>query len=245
MERWLQMTGFVASGTARRTLPAAGLMLAVTLSGCVPPLPETVASGQAAYDMFPTISVDDTVRAAVIGPNDTINISVFQEPDLSLKNAKVDSAGNLLVPLIGVTHVAGKTAPNLATEIGAKLGERYLRDPQVTVEVVDAVSQRVSVQGSVREAGVFPMTGRTTLLEAVAMAKGANDLAKLSEVVVFRRVGGERQAAVFNMTRIQRGIDPDPEVVGGDMVVVGFNNLKTGWRNVIGGAPILNVFRPF
>lgn len=228
-----------------RRYAAVMVSLVALAGGCTTPLPPTVASGQAAYDMFPTIGLEDTTAPSVIGPSDEISVTVFQEPDLSVKEVKIDPSGNLLLPLIGNVQVTGKTAPQVSAEIERLLGAKYLRDPQVTVSVSQAVSQRVSVQGSVKEGGVFPLTGRTTLLEAVAMAKGTSDTARLSEVVVFRRIKGQRQAAVFNLKNIQRGIDPDPEVQGGDMVVVGLNNLKSGFREVLGTSNLLNVFRPF
>ena len=66
------------------------------------------------------------------------------------------------------------------------LGSKYLRNPQVTVTVAASVSQKVSIQGEVREPGVYPLSGPTTLLGVISMAKGETEVASLKQVVVFR-----------------------------------------------------------
>ena len=240
------MTGLVRSpGTGGRLLAATAVGCSLMLAGCQSPLAKDVASGADAYKVIP---VADTTAARPeyrIGALDTLDITVFQEPELSLKETKVDAGGVVLMPLIGSVTAEGKTSTELADDVAVRLGQRYLQNPKVSVTVRSAVSQRVSVEGSVNEAGVFEIQGRTSLIEALAMAKGTSRTAALSQVVVFRNTKSGRIAAVFDVNKIRKGNAPDPEILGNDIVVVGFSNLKAGWRDFLGAAPVLGVFRPY
>ncbi len=110
--------------------------------------------------------------------------------------------------------------------------------------VASSVSQKVSVQGEVTEPGVYQLTGPTTLLEVMSMAKGETELATLDQVVVFRNVEGQRMGAVFDVASIRRGEAADPVIQGNDLVVVGYSAARRFWRNVLTAAPLFNVFRP-
>lgn len=177
-----------------------------------------------------------------IGPLDTLDVTVFQEPDLSAKAIEVDASGRIALPLIGSIDAKGKTASELSTELEQLFGTKYLRNPQVTVTVASSVSQKVSVQGEVAQPGVYQLTGPTTLLDVMSMAKGETEIAKLNEVVVFRNINGERMGAVFDISSIRRGEAPDPVIRGNDLVVVGYSSARRFWRDVISTAPLFNVF---
>lgn len=180
-----------------------------------------------------------------IGPLDSVSVSVFQEPELSTKAPiQVDASGDINLPLVGLVTAAGKTGTELSAEIAARLGERYLVDPQVTVAVVSSVSQKVTVQGEVTEPGVYDIKGPTTLLEALSLARGETRVAALNEVVVFRTINGKRFGGVFDVESIRSGAAADPKILGNDVIVVGTSRSKSIWRDVLGAAPILNVFRP-
>lgn len=229
----------------RRTLPRASYAALIALcltAGCTKP---NLPSGPAAYTNFPAPNEDQGLRNYRIGPLDTLNITVFQEPDLTLKEVQVDAGGNLLLPLIGSVRAAGMTSGELSGEIAQRLESRFLENPQVSVIVASSVSQKVIVEGSVNEAGVYEIKGRTTLLEALAMAKGTNRVAALSEVVVFRNIKGERMGALFDVGKIRRGEADDPEILGNDTVVVGFSYLKGAWRDFLTTAPIIGAFSNF
>ena len=135
-----------------------------------------------------------------------------------------------------------ETAAELSDEIEKRFGEKYLKNPQVTVSVATSVSQRVSVQGEVTEPGVYQVSGPTTLLEVLSMAKGETDVAKLNEVVIFRNVNGERMGAVFDVASIRRGQAADPVMQGNDLVVVGYSSARRFWQNVVRASPMLGVF---
>jgi len=177
-----------------------------------------------------------------IGPLDKLDVTVFEEPELSVKAIPVDASGLIALPLVGSVEARGKTASELSTELEKLFGEKYLKDPQVTVSVASSVSQRVSIQGEVTEPGVYQVTGPTTLLEVLSMAKGETDVAKLNEVVIFRNMNGQRMGAVFDVASIRRGQADDPAVQGNDMVVVGYSAARRFWQNVVRAAPILGIF---
>jgi polysaccharide export outer membrane protein len=120
-----------------------------------------------------------------------------------------------------------------------------MQSPQVSVLVEESASQKVTVDGAVKKAGVFDMKGRTSLMQAVAMAEGADRDAKLREVVVFRTVAGQRQAARFDLTAIRKGVAADPELQGGDVVVIPGSGVARTVRDVLQALPAFAIFRPY
>lgn len=222
-------------------------LLAASLTACASGEPRmSLPSGAEAYSVIPAAPA--TANASVadyrIGALDTVDITVFDEPDLSAKALQVDAAGQIALPLIGTIEAKGRTASELSKDIEQRLGGKYVRDPQVTVSVAASVSQKVSIEGEVTEPGVYPLTGPTTLLGAIAMAKGETEVSKLREVVVFRTIKGQRMGAVFDVSSIRRGAAADPMLEGNDMVVVGYSAAKRFWKNVVSAAPMLSIFRP-
>jgi len=194
-------------------------------------------------------TVDPAVQFATseyrIGRFDKVKITVFQVPDLSLDAVQVDAAGQVQVPLIGTVPAAGRTTAELAADVAARLGEKYLRSPQVSVIVLEAASQKVSVDGAVNTPGVFEMRGRTTLMQAVAMARGPSRDANLKKIAVFRTVSGQRMVAVFDLNAIRKGEAPDPEILGDDIIVVDSSKLKGALRDIMSVVPAFSIFRPF
>lgn len=179
-----------------------------------------------------------------IGPLDQLNVTVFQVPDLSVEKVQVDAAGQVQLPLVGTVQVSGMTTTQLGAVITEKLG-KYLQNPQVAVTVAQAASQKVTVDGAVVEAGVYEIRGRTTLMQAVAMAKGPSRTADIKRVAVFRTVNGQRMAAVFNLQEIRRGASPDPSIQGDDIIIVEGSAMKETWREITSSLPALAIFRPF
>ncbi|WP_420472437.1 polysaccharide biosynthesis/export family protein [Brevundimonas sp. FT23042] len=180
-----------------------------------------------------------------IGVGDKLNIDVFQVEDLSFEEIVVDSAGNVQFPLIGGVQAAGLTPAQMSSEIASLLSGRYLRNPQVTVTVVEAASQKITVDGAVVKPGVYVMRGSTSLLQAVAMAEGPSRVADLSKVAVFRTIDGQRSVAVFDLAAIRQGRLSDPEVLGDDIIVVDTSRLQATLRDIVSALPALSVFRPY
>lgn len=194
----------------------------------------------------------DTVQAVVatpteyrIGVGDKLSVRVFQVEDLSFDELVVDTSGNIQLPLIGAVRGAGQTAGEMSATIAARLAAQYLRDPQVTVTVKEAASQKITVDGAVTKPGVYEMRGSTSLLQAVAMAEGPTRVADLTKVAVFRSIDGRRSVALFDLSAIRQGRASDPEVLGDDVIVVDTSRLSSALREVVGALPALAAFAYF
>jgi polysaccharide biosynthesis/export protein len=174
-----------------------------------------------------------------IGPDDVLRVQVFGEPELSTDAASVTAAGRIDMPLLGEIAVEGMTAAEIAASLERRLGERYLVEPSVSVAVVRATLQRITVDGEVRKPGVFPFAGSPRLLQAVAMAEGPTDVARLKDVVVLRTSGGQRYAARFDLKAIRRGEAEDPRLMPNDTVVVGQSLGSVLYRDLIRVLPSL------
>ncbi|MAX00358.1 MAG: polysaccharide export protein [Sphingomonas sp.] len=177
-------------------------------------------------------------RLALVGPLDTIEVSIFAVPELSRK-MQVDASGRIAMPLIGTVDANGKTPAELAKDIEKALGGRYVRNPDVTVNIISSVSQVVTVDGQVTEPGLYPVTNQMTLLRAVASAKGLTEFAKEDDVVILRTVNGQKMAGLYNITAIRRGIYADPEIYADDVIVVGDSPTRSLFRDFVSLAPLL------
>lgn len=163
-----------------------------------------------------TVSTSDyRVRAG-----DVLQINVFQLQDFN-REAAVDAAGTIALPLIGAVPVAEKTVREIKSEISQRLKAKYLQNPQVLVSVKDAVGLRVAVQGAVKSPGVIPLHGDTTLTNIIAQSGGFTEISDQSHVVILRNTDQGRVAAKVDAGAILSGSAPDPQVYGGDTVVVG------------------------
>lgn len=178
-----------------------------------------------------------------IGATDLLRINVFRVPDLSFEEIRVDASGVIQMPLVGTVQAEGLTPDELSASLATRLGAQYLRNPQITVTVLEAASQKITVDGAVTQPGVYEMQGRTTLLQAVAMARGPIAGADLKSVVIFRTIEGQRQFAVFDLAAIRAGEAPDPVVLGDDVIVVDTSFLSDVIQQVVRAAPSLYLFR--
>jgi polysaccharide export outer membrane protein len=176
-----------------------------------------------------------------IGPLDRLQVTVFREPDLSVEDVPVDESGRIVLPLVGGIPAAGKSPEALAAEIETKL-QYYLRSPQVAVAVKQSAAKKITVAGAVMEPGVFPVEGRTTLLQAVSLARGPSQVAALDKVLIFREVNGQRTAARFNLGAIAKGKAADPIVLPGDTIALGSSGMKTAWRDAVLTLRSFNIF---
>lgn len=113
----------------------------------------------------------DPSRDYYIGPEDLVEISVFEDEKLN-KTVRVSSQGNISLPLIGILRVKGLTANELEKEIRDLLAEKYFQDPHVTVFIKEYRNQRISVIGAVEKPGSYDITGQRTVLDMLAMAGG-------------------------------------------------------------------------
>ena len=177
-------------------------------------------------------------RPSLIGPLDTIQVDIFNVPELS-RQMQVDASGRISMPLIGTIDARGKTAAELGEAIEAALRGRYVRNPDVTVNIQSSVSQVVTVDGQVVEPGLYPVTNQMTLLRAVASAKGLAAYAKEDDVVILRTVNGRRMAALYDIGALRRGVYDDPAIYANDVIVVGDSPARRLFRDVISTAPLV------
>lgn len=176
-----------------------------------------------------------------IGAQDLLEISVFGVDELK-HQARVNSNGLINVPLVGSVMAGGRTIPELERDLATRYAEGYLQNPQVSIFVKEYTSQRVTLEGAVKKPGIYPLTGRTTLLQAIAMAEGLDEFADLEGVVLFRHVNGERMAAAFDMAAVRRGAMPDPQIYGDDVIVIERSGSKSAFREFLRTVPALGLF---
>jgi polysaccharide biosynthesis/export protein len=178
-------------------------------------------------------------RPYLIGPFDKLLIDVFGIEELSEREVQTDASGRISFPLAGTVEAAGRTPAEVEVILEERLRSAFVRDPQVTVNLKETVSQVVTVDGQVVEPGLYPVVGRMTLMRAVATAKGASEFAKLDDVVVFRTVKGQNYAALYNLGAIRRGAYPDPDIFANDVVVVGDSKARRIFKDVLQVVPLL------
>lgn len=183
-------------------------------------------------------AVDDTYKLTAL---DTISVTVFQVADLS-RDYSIDQSGRLTMPLVGRVDAVGLSTSELGHKIAERLNEKYLRDPDVTVVLKASASRVVTVDGSVRQPGIYPATGPLSLMQVVALARGTDELANPHRVAIFRMVDGKRMAAAFDLTRIRRGEEKDPEIFPGDTVVVDGSALRRAQRELMQSLPLAPLF---
>lgn len=176
-----------------------------------------------------------------VGAQDLLDITVFGVPDLN-RSVRVNSSGQISLPLIGAVPAGGHTVPEIEQIIAELLKKSFLQNPQVTVFVKEYTSQRITLEGALKTPGIYPITGKTSLLQAVAIAGGLDPLADLKGVVLFRQIEGKRMAAVFDLRQIQAGRAADPQVFGDDVIVVEQSSSKTALRRFIESVPAIALF---
>lgn len=220
------------------------ILAGLGLAGCAgqPPIQSTanltVIDGQSALPAPERADLAADDRVALIGPLDTITVRVFGVPELG-GQMQVDTSGRIAMPLIGAVDAGGKTAAELAGDIGLALAASYVRNPDVTVNINSSVSQVVTVDGQVVDPGLYPVTNQMTLLRAVASARGLTEFAKQEDVVILRTVDGQRLAGLYNIDAIRRGLYADPEIYANDLIVVGDSPQRRLFRDFLGVAPLL------
>lgn len=177
-------------------------------------------------------------RPSLIGPLDTISVDVFNVPELS-REMQVDASGRISMPLVGTVDARGRTAAELARTIETVLSGRYVRHPDVTVNIKSSVSQVVTVDGQVVEPGLYPVTNQMTLMRAIASARGFSEYAREDDVVILRTVEGRKMAGLYNVAAIRRGTYDDPAIYANDVIVVGDSPQRRLFRDLVSVSPIL------
>lgn len=204
------------------------------------PIPYDVA-GFGPPDAPKVVPLEENYR---IAPLDVLNVRVFKMADLT-GDYEVDLTGKISMPLIGEVSAIDLTTAELDQRLTAKLGEKYLENPDISVGIKSSTRRSVTVDGSVGKSGTFAINGPTSLIQAIAAAGGISEDGNPRRVAIFRQIGGQRQAAAFDLTSIRRGESPDPPVYPGDIIVVDGSSTKAAQRQILNSLPILSIFRPF
>jgi polysaccharide export outer membrane protein len=148
-----------------------GIAIVMFLAGCasLPPLPPPAAQSPESEALAWRQQLKDSVY--IIGPADTLRITVYEHPDLS-QEVLVNPDGAFAYPLLERVQAAGLTIPELEQRMVQRLAAEYLVNPQLAITVVQSRSQQVYVLGAVRSPGTYPLRYGATLLELISQAGG-------------------------------------------------------------------------
>jgi polysaccharide export outer membrane protein len=157
----------------------------------------------------------------IIGPADELNVSIWEQPDLS-RAVPVRPDGMISLPLLNDIQAAGKTPMQLASTITEKLITSGVKDPQVTVIVTAVNSQRIFILGNVARAGAYPLVPGMTVLQAISSAGGLGQFANQKKIYILRTENGHQSRFPFNYKDVIRGIQIEQDIVlkPGDTIVV-------------------------
>jgi polysaccharide export outer membrane protein len=166
----------------------------------------------------------------VIGPEDVLTVTVFNEPSLSGR-FRVENDGQFNYPFLGRVRAGGATLSDVAATLKTKLADGYLRNPQVTVDVDQFRSQSVFVMGEVRAPGKYVLSGTVSLLEVLAQAGSTTSLAGQEIVVLHPRTRaagavslsapGDSEVLRVNMREIESGrMSTNVPIRDGDTIFV-------------------------
>ncbi|MER9651761.1 polysaccharide biosynthesis/export family protein [Mesorhizobium sp. M0199] len=166
-----------------------------------------------------------------LSPNDVLEVNVFQVDNLN-RTVQVDSGGQISLPLIGTITAAGKTVRQLEQEIETAYGAKYLQSPDVTIFVKESIGQRITVDGEINKAGIYPVSSNSSLIDAIALAGGFNTVGDAKKVFVYRNIGPNTLVANYNVEEIRGGKSRNPRIYGGDKIVVFASKSKIAMNNL-------------
>ena len=145
-----------------------------------------------------------------IGAGDLLSITVFDEPDMSLKKIRVSGAGMVSVPLLGEIKVSGLTSKQLEERLTSLLLDGYLKKPKVTVAILQY--RLFYVHGEVNKPGGYPYLDGLTVQKAVALASGFTERASEKRIMLIREANSKKKEIKVNLNS---SVNP------GDVITVG------------------------
>jgi polysaccharide biosynthesis/export protein len=154
----------------------------------------------------------------VIGPEDSLQITVWKEPTLS-GTIPVRPDGMISMVLVGDIPAAGMTPTALSTDISQRL-KKYIQDPVVTVVVLGVNSQRIFLVGEVTKVGPVVMTPGMTPLQAIVTGGGLTQFANSRRIYILRVVAGKQQKIPYNYKHALKGENAAVSLLPGDTIVV-------------------------
>lgn len=162
-------------------------------------------------------AAEKTGKEYIIAANDILEITVYDESDLST-TARVAQDGTISYPLLGNVEVEGFSVRSLEEKITKLLAEDYLVNPQVKVFVKQYAN--ISILGEVRSPGSYQMRERLTLTEAIALTGGFNANADTSAVKIIRTLEDKKETLDINFDSILDRSLPDEELKANDVIIV-------------------------
>ena len=144
---------------------------------------------------FPPVRATNARPDYILSANDIVVVKVYQEDDLDAK-VRISKDGSIVLPLLGQVTVGGKTRETAAKMIRDLLAEKYLVNPQVSLDIAEYSKRRFTVLGQVQRPGTFEMPGdeSVNLLQAISMAGGYTRLGAGNRVTVQRLQNGENKS---------------------------------------------------
>ncbi|HTU41862.1 MAG TPA: polysaccharide biosynthesis/export family protein [Candidatus Aquilonibacter sp.] len=175
---------------------------------------EEKATAPEAHSAAPSVPTD-----YVIGADDTLHISVWKEPDMTV-SLPVRPDGKISIPLLDDVQAAGMTPMQLAALIKTKL-KKYIEDPRVTVVVTAMNSQRIFVLGEVTHSGPMALLPSMTVLQALSSA-GFTQFSNLKGIYLLRTQDGQETKIPFKYKDAIRGKSAQTDLMlkPGDTIVV-------------------------
>jgi polysaccharide export outer membrane protein len=188
--------------------PLAGGPVAQAPQGAVAAAPSRAAAAPIAPDY-------------VIGADDVLSIMFWRDKDLSAPEVIVRPDGKVTLPLLNDVQAAGRTPEELGNAI-RDAARKFVEDPNPTVIVKEIKSRRVFITGRIEKPGPYPLNGKTTILQLIAMAGGLREFVDGKDISLMRSEQGKQSVYAFNYQDVvkKRYLHQNIELKPGDVVVV-------------------------
>ncbi len=182
-----------------------------------------LAVGSACHDnpsaVYPTVVSFDESKL-ILGPQDKLNLTVYYGSKSITALYTLDASGQIDVQFIGAVTAGGKTVGQVRDEIKRRLADGYLKNPIVSLTIVELNSLSVSVSGMVSKTGKLKFTPGMSIIDVIAMSGGFTPLARKNMVRVTRLMDGERQTYKLPVEMMSEGERPKFPMLPGDDVFV-------------------------
>jgi polysaccharide export outer membrane protein len=169
--------------------------------------------------VYPTVAPFDQTKL-VLGPGDKLQLTIFYGASSSNATYTLDGSGQMEVQYIGTVKAGGKAPKVVQDEIQKRLADGYLRDPVVSLTVVEINSLKCSVLGQVMKSGSIKFTPGMTIVDAIAQSGGFTPLARKNMVKVTRKTNGTKQTWEIPVEQISEGKRPNLPLMPGDEIFV-------------------------
>ena len=198
-----------------------GFLLAQTMPGTGASQSAAPSTARAAASAPAPAAGVSAPAGYTLTPGDQVAVEVFGEDDLRT-NGRLNSDGNLTVPLLGSIHLAGLTPTQAASRVTEHYSRDYLVNPKINVTLLAYGSRRFTMLGQIGHPGIFEMSpDGIDLLEAVAMAGGYTAIAAPERITVRRHTASGDQILKVNAKRFTKGKGGGFRVEPGDTITVG------------------------